>query len=56
VICGRRGSNIYIIPAALAPIERAGTPVPSVLPDFVLRELGAAPMSSEGYFFWIGKF
>lgn len=35
--------------------QKTGTPVRSVLPDFVLRELEAAPKSSEGYFFWTGK-
>jgi len=35
--------------------QKTGTPVRCVLPDFVLRELGAAPKSSEGHFFWTGK-
>jgi len=35
--------------------QKTGTPVRSVLPDFVLRELEAAPKSSEGHFFWTGK-
>jgi integrase/recombinase XerD len=35
--------------------QKTGTPVRCVLPDFVLRELEAAPKSSEGFFFWTGK-
>jgi integrase/recombinase XerD len=35
--------------------QKTGTPVRCVLPDFVLRELEAAPKSSEGHFFWTGK-
>jgi len=35
--------------------QKTGTPVRCVLPDFVVRELEAAPRSSEGYFFWTGK-
>lgn len=30
-------------------------PVQCVLPDFLVRELEAAPKSSEGHFFWTGK-
>jgi len=35
--------------------QKTGVPVRCVLPDFVMRELDAAPKSSEGYFFWTGK-
>jgi len=35
--------------------QKTGTPVCCVLPDFVLRELEAAPKSSGGYFFWTGQ-
>ncbi len=35
--------------------QKTGVPVRCVLPDFVLRELAAAPKSSEGHFFWTGK-
>jgi integrase/recombinase XerD len=35
--------------------QKTGVPVHCVLPDFVIRELAAAPKSSEGYFFWTGK-
>jgi integrase/recombinase XerD len=35
--------------------QKTGVPVHSVLPDFVVRELEAAPKSSEGHFFWTGK-
>jgi integrase/recombinase XerD len=35
--------------------QKTGVPVHSILPDFVLRELDAAPKSSEGHFFWTGK-
>ena len=35
--------------------QKTGTPVKCVLPDFVVRELDAAPKSSEGHFFWTGK-
>jgi integrase/recombinase XerD len=35
--------------------QKTGTPVRCVLPDFVLRELEAAPKSSQGHFFWTGK-
>jgi len=35
--------------------QKTGTPVRCILPDFVLRELEAAPKSSEGYYFWTGK-
>lgn len=35
--------------------QKTGVPVHSVLPDFVIRELEAAPKSSEGHFFWTGK-
>ena len=34
--------------------QKTGVPVYCVLPDFVVRELEAAPRSSEGYFFWTG--
>ena len=35
--------------------QKTGVPVRCVLPDFVVRELEAAPKSSEGHFFWTGK-
>jgi integrase/recombinase XerD len=35
--------------------QKTGVPVYCILPDFVLRELDAAPKSSEGHFFWTGK-
>jgi integrase/recombinase XerD len=35
--------------------QKTGVPVHCVLPDFVVRELEAAPKSSEGHFFWTGK-
>jgi hypothetical protein len=35
--------------------QKTGVPVHCILPDFVLRELDAAPKSSEGHFFWTGK-
>jgi integrase/recombinase XerD len=35
--------------------QKTGVPVNCVLPDFVVRELEAAPKSSEGHFFWTGK-
>jgi len=35
--------------------QKTGVPVYCVLPDFVIRELEAAPKSSQGYFFWTGK-
>jgi integrase len=35
--------------------QKTGVPVRCVLPDFVMRELEAAPKSSEGYFFWTGR-
>jgi len=35
--------------------QKTGVPVRCVLPDFVVRELAAAPKSSDGYFFWTGK-
>jgi integrase/recombinase XerD len=35
--------------------QKTGVPVHCILPDFVLRELDAAPKSSEGHFFWSGK-
>ena len=35
--------------------QKTGVPVRCVLPDFVVRELAAAPRSSEQYFFWTGK-
>jgi integrase/recombinase XerD len=35
--------------------QKTGVPVKRILPDFVVRELDAAPKSSEGHFFWTGK-
>jgi site-specific recombinase XerD len=35
--------------------QKTGVPVHCVLPEFVVRELEAAPKSSEGHFFWTGK-
>lgn len=35
--------------------QKTGVPVQSVLPDFVVREIEAAPKSSERFFFWSGK-
>ena len=35
--------------------QKTGVPVQCVLPDFLVRELEAAPKSSEGHFFWTGK-
>jgi integrase/recombinase XerD len=35
--------------------QKTGVPVHCILPDFVIRELNAAPKSSEGHFFWTGK-
>jgi len=35
--------------------QKTGTPVFCILPDIVLRELEAAPRSSENHFFWTGK-
>ena len=35
--------------------QKTGVPVRRVLPDFVVRELEAAPKSSERYFFWTGN-
>ena len=35
--------------------QKTGVPVHCVLPNFVIRELEAAPQSSEGHFFWTGK-
>jgi integrase/recombinase XerD len=35
--------------------QKTGVPVYCVLPEFVIRELDAAPKSSEGHFFWTGK-
>jgi integrase/recombinase XerD len=35
--------------------QKTGVAVHCVLPSFVVRELEAAPKSSEGYFFWTGK-
>jgi site-specific recombinase XerD len=35
--------------------QKTGTPVFCVLPDIVVRELEAAPKSSENHFFWTGK-
>ncbi len=35
--------------------QKTGVPVHCVLPDFVIRELEAAPKSGEGHFFWTGK-
>jgi integrase/recombinase XerD len=33
---------------------KTGTPVNSVLPDFVMRVLGSTPRMTEKYFFWTG--
>jgi integrase/recombinase XerD len=35
--------------------QKTGVPVHCILPDFVIRELNAAPKSSEEHFFWTGK-
>jgi integrase/recombinase XerD len=35
--------------------QKTGVPVHCVLPDFVVRELEAAPKSSTEHFFWTGK-
>lgn len=35
--------------------QKTGVAVQCILPDFVVREIEAAPKSSEGYFFWTGK-
>jgi integrase/recombinase XerD len=35
--------------------QKTGVPVHCILPDFLLRELDAAPKSSEGRFFWTGE-
>jgi site-specific recombinase XerD len=35
--------------------QKTGVHVRCVLPDFVVREIEAAPKSSEQYFFWTGK-
>lgn len=35
--------------------QKTGVPVRCTLPDFVVREIEAAPKSSEQYFFWTGK-
>jgi integrase/recombinase XerD len=35
--------------------QKTGVPVHCVLPAFVIRELEAAPKSSDAYFFWTGK-
>lgn len=35
--------------------QKTSVPVRCVLPDFVVRELEAAPKSSERYLFWTGK-
>ena len=35
--------------------QKTGVRVQCVLPEFVLRELEAAPKSSNEYFFWTGK-
>jgi integrase/recombinase XerD len=35
--------------------QKTSVPVRWVLPDFLVRELEAAPRSSSGYFFWSGK-
>jgi integrase/recombinase XerD len=35
--------------------QKTGIPVFCILPDIVLRELEAAPKSSENHFFWTGK-
>jgi len=35
--------------------QKTGVPVYCILPDFVVRELEAAPKSSDGHFFWTGK-
>lgn len=35
--------------------QKTGVPVQCLLPDFVVREIEAAPKSSERFFFWSGK-
>lgn len=35
--------------------QKTGVPVQCVLPDFVVREIEAAPKSSERFFFWSGE-
>jgi integrase/recombinase XerD len=35
--------------------QKTGVPVRCVLPDFVVREIEAAPKSCQYYFFWTGK-
>jgi len=35
--------------------QKTGVPVQCVLPDFVVREIEAAPKSSERFFFWSGQ-
>lgn len=35
--------------------QKTGVPVRCALPDFVIREIEAAPKSSEQFFFWTGK-
>ena len=35
--------------------QKTGVPVHCILPDLVVRELEAAPRSSDDYFFWTGK-
>jgi len=49
-VCGRP-SDAAVHPSG----DDTGVPVHCVLPDFVVRELEAAPKSSEGHFFWTGK-
>jgi site-specific recombinase XerD len=35
--------------------RKTGVPVRCIRPEFVVREIEAAPKSSEHYFFWTGK-
>jgi integrase/recombinase XerD len=35
--------------------QKTGVAVQCILPDFVVREIEAAPKRSEGFFFWTGK-
>jgi len=35
--------------------QKTGVPVQCILPDFVVREIEAAPKNSERFFFWSGE-
>ncbi len=44
-----KGSKLFLY------TQKTGVPVQCALPDFVVREIEAAPMKSERFFFWTGE-